>query len=333
MKRSRVTPVPILGNRGASNRPVAPISGSSSANIDSMPIEEKTAVIPSMGVSIGFLKSMKDIIKTLDPESGQITVSDVIEKYIKPWTEGSNLPLMEHFKKAYSLDLHPVLKVSYYSEYFSEATVFVSYARKYTFDGLVDALECFEQNNSSNGNNNNTLDDEDEAPTDANTLTIRKEKKIYFWIDILSINQFVRPDNKINLDLFSKLIGQIGETCLVAMPWNNPIPFKRTWCLFEILATQLSGATLTLQLSKTRHPKFLNLLADNYESAIKQLNLNIDVEFSEASSDHEKALLLDVFLKLDDGCHHANSIISQCVRHWAYCTAVRGVRTKMKTEK
>lgn len=291
--------------------------------------DSKTVVIPSFGVSIGFLKLVKELSTTQLKDSALITVNDFVEGCVKEWTEGSKVSLLEHMKKAYALEVHPALQVSYYSEYFAEATVYVSYARKYSLEGLVDALETFDRSfRDSRGADES---DEDEAGNVA--LTVRKEKKTYFWLDIFALSQFASfKEAKLSLDAVQKLIGKIGETCLVAMPYSNPLPFKRTWCLFEVLATYLSGSVLSIQLSKTRHPLFLAHLADDYEAAIKALNINIDVESSEAGDQHERMLILDVFQHQPDGWHQANSIITNSIRHWAYITAVRGVKSKMRRE-
>jgi tetratricopeptide (TPR) repeat protein len=297
---------------------------------------DKEAPMLTVGVSLAFLKTMKDIVKSSTSPGDQPTIDDVIEKFIKPWTEGAPISLAEHFKRKYSLDLHPVLKASFYSEYFAEATVFVSYARKYTFEGLVDALEHFAISRlhaAQHGLDDEDLDNENSA-AGTPSIKILAEKKLYFWIDILNVNQYVAfPDNKITMETFTKLIGKIGETCLVAMPWNNPLPFKRTWCLFELLATQMSGAALSIQLSKTRHPKYLEELADNYEVALSNLSVNIDVESSETSNEREKVILLDIFIRLEDGCHHANSVITDSIKKNAFHTAVRQIRAKLKREK
>eukprot|EP01032_Pedospumella_encystans_P022686 gene22686-25698_t len=255
--------------------------------------EEKPVLLPSVGVSITFLKIVRDIMKEGSPEAKLVTVADVVRKCMSEWTEGSKVSILEHIKRTYSLDLHPVLKASYYSEYFGEATVFVSYARKYSFEGLVDALDMFETTHYRNRENEEFENDEEDIAS-PNTITIRKEKKVFFWIDIFALNQFLSfEESKFSLDMFTRLISKIGETCLVCMPWSNPLPFKRSWCLFEILATHQAGATLTLQLSKTRHPKFLQMLSDDYEAAIKALNINIDVESSEAANEHEKIIIDD----------------------------------------
>jgi len=303
--------------------------GGGSANAKS---HDKGPLLPSVGVSIAFLKIIRDVVKNAMPDSELITVADIAHNCIKAWTEGSTTSLLDHIKRTYSLDLHPVLQASYYSEYFGEATVFVSYARKFSFDGLVDALELFEANNGPQREHTADLDREEDDQS-VGSLSVRKEKKIFFWIDIFTLNQFLSfEENKYTLDMFTTLIGKIGETCLVCMPWSNPLPFKRTWCLFEILATHMAGATLSVQLSKTRHPKFLQMLSDDYENAIKALNINIDVESSECHNEHEKIIIYDFFLRMEEGYHHANHTISNAIRHWAYTTAVRAVRTKIRLE-
>ena len=324
LRSNRVSPIKLSSKeRGATNKPI-PIAG--------MEVDKKTA-IPTFGVSIGFLKVVRTLAKQVLKDSALITVNDFVQDCMKEWLEDSSGSLLEYMKKTYALDLHPALQVSYYSEYFSEATIYVSYVRTYSLDGLIDALELFEHNQML-GICSTDIEKEEEDEIGTGTPQFQKDKKIYFWLDIFAVDQYVSfQDRKFGLDMYSSLIGRIGETCLVTMPYNNPLPFRRAWCLFEILTTHMAGATLHVQLSRTRHPRLLEALAENYEEALKSLNINIDVESSQASDEHEKVLLLDVFLKLQDGCHHANTMIADGIRHWAYVAAVRGVRAKMRQDK
>jgi tetratricopeptide (TPR) repeat protein len=340
MRSNRISPLKLPGNGrlgGATNRDETPVSSPVPAAAVVVPANhgnktvasDKAAHITSFGVSIGFLKLVRDLSKNVLKDSALITINDFVEGCVKEWTEGTQTALLDHLKKQYALDLHDALQVSFYSEYFAEATVYVSYARKYSLEGLVDTLELYDRQHSEGCG-----DDSDEEDTAGNVaLNVRKDRKVYFWLDIFAVNQFVSfQDAKLSLGAVQTLIGKIGETCLVTMPYSNPLPFKRTWCLYEVLATHLTGATLNVQLSKTRHPNFLTHLADNYEAAIKSLNINIDVEASEAADQHTRMLMLDVFQHQPDGWHQANSVIANSIRHWAHVTAVRGIKNKMRSE-
>jgi len=110
------------------------------------------------------------------------------------------------------------------------------------------------------------------------------KRTIYFWIDILSINQHVLFSD-IDYDLFkiSKLINFIGNTCAVTMTWKNPTNFKRLWCLAEMFMTYHTGAKLYLQYNDASHPELIDLLSIDYEQGIKSMNISIDVEHAENS--------------------------------------------------
>eukprot|EP00601_Ochromonadales_sp_CCMP2298_P001862 CAMPEP_0173175032 /NCGR_PEP_ID=MMETSP1141-20130122/3671_1 /TAXON_ID=483371 /ORGANISM="non described non described, Strain CCMP2298" /LENGTH=119 /DNA_ID=CAMNT_0014097199 /DNA_START=75 /DNA_END=430 /DNA_ORIENTATION=+ len=94
--------------------------------------------LPSFGVSLKLLQLVREVLRQAKA-SADITTAEVIEQYIKPWTESFDGSLADHMRTKYALDLHPQLQVSFHADYFSTASVFVCHAHAYSFHALVEA--------------------------------------------------------------------------------------------------------------------------------------------------------------------------------------------------
>ena len=79
------------------------------------------------------------------------------------------------------------------------ATVFVSHAWKYDFRMFVNAL----------------------------MTRFEKEPESLLWIDIFSHNQHNELSSDEWITNFEEHIKRINRTVMIAMPWQNPIPFTR----------------------------------------------------------------------------------------------------------
>ena len=61
-------------------------------------------------------------------------------------------------------------------------------------------------------------------------------KMVYFFTIPFSIGYYqVPPDWWFTT--FKVAVASIGHTVLVLMPWDDPIPLTRAWCIWEILST------------------------------------------------------------------------------------------------
>jgi hypothetical protein len=55
---------------------------------------------------------------------------------------------------------------------------------------------------------------------------------------------------------FRRSVKQIGRTVLVLQPWHEPLPLKRSWCLWEIFCTLDGGAELEVVLTPAQRRAF-----------------------------------------------------------------------------
>lgn len=188
-----------------------------------------------------------------------------------------------------------------------DATVFVSHAWKYVFVDVVEALR--------------------ELPEDA-----------YVWFDVFTVNQhasqLVPPDWWYTT--FKDAVAGIGHTALVLMPWKDPIPLTRAWCIWEILCTIDKGAAkLDIRLPAHEQKAFADFLMrsdDGPRDVIKAM-LEIDVERAQARNPEDLINILNAVRNCDGGASAVNKCIKDQMRSWileAGVAALEGLSTRSR---
>lgn len=109
----------------------------------------------------------------------------------------------------------------------------------------------------------------------------------YFYLDVFCVNPF--EASTLNSDdwalSFERSIGGIGHTLLVAIPALAPDALHRSWCLWELLCTLQTGASLTVATSQREAATLSNV--EHYYAAIHTLAA-IDSERAQATYEADK---------------------------------------------
>jgi tetratricopeptide (TPR) repeat protein len=69
-------------------------------------------------------------------------------------------------------------------------------------------------------------------------------------------------------DAFAQAVTRIGHTLLVLQPWHDPLPLKRSWCLWEIHSTLNGGKELQIVLSPAQRKAFQDSLVPEHSPAL-----------------------------------------------------------------
>lgn len=183
---------------------------------------------PKLGLKISAILDFVALIPS-DKLIG-MTTTQVCQEYILPLTSKSKDSYCEMLKKQKGG-----------SEKVGFATVFVSHAWKYLFSDVVDTLK-----NYFRGNRRDEL----------------------LWFDLFSNNQHLA----VNLDFdwwcgtFKSAIKDFGHFVLVLAPWQNPIPFTRAWCLFEIYCAISTDSSFNIAISPKENrfllSRFVQIMAN-----------------------------------------------------------------------
>lgn len=313
------TPVDSRRNSALNVLPSAPTSQKSNSQ------KAKTIPFPFYGVSMKLLRTLYQYIKSIDPDD-QMTTTDVSEQVIKPWTAAHRCSLVELFLSNHSNSPHPILQLNASESVSPTPTVFVSHAWKYKFSELISAISSFDRTHSRDItliNDYELLDPSEINKTggfdfnrSALTTAIGPTEN-YYWIDVCVNNQWEAPQLPYEWwsSTFLSAIGKIGNTCLVLSPWDDPIPLKRAWCLWEIVCTKTTHALFTIQFSPIERMKFQKILRVNFEYIMKAIS-GIDLESSEAWNPLDKEMIFDVVRHLEGGFQSVNMIIFDVLREW-----------------
>ena len=206
-----------------------------------------------------------------------LATKDVVEQHIKPMTK--SLSYVEaHQREAFV----------------GPATHFVSHVWGYDFRRMLEAVLELEGS---------------EAEPDS----------VFVWLDVLSVNQHKASDNAYDKDwwssTFKRAIGAFGRTVLVMMPWEDPAPLKRSWCLWEILSSLEGKATLDVRMHADEKERFAEALRTDYDS-IQMSMSKIDVAKAEAWSKEDQANILEAVKATEGGVNGVNAAILARMREW-----------------
>ncbi|XRB09944.1 kinesin light chain 3 [Pycnococcus provasolii] len=180
-----------------------------------------------------------------------------------------------------------------------DATVFVSHAWKYTFVDVVDALSSLSDN-------------------------------AYVWFDVFTVNQHasLQVPSDWWFTTFKEAVASIGHTVLVLMPWDDPIPLTRAWCIWEILSTiDDSKAKLEICLPAVEQKAFANFLVDEGADKVIVKMIGMDVQRAEAWKKDDRDAILNAVKKYRGGPSEVNKLIKDQMRSWVVESAVSALGT------
>ena len=225
------------------------------------------------------LRHLRDFAADIPPG---LTTTQVVEAFVKPATAGAGVSWCEHHAAdGGAADIAP-------------ATHFVSHSWRYAFSDLVDVVMQLE-------------------------ATEPESERVFVWVDILSVNQHrsgVYPEGWW-ATTFSRAVAEFGHTVLVLTPWDDPVPLKRSWCLWEILATLTGNARLDIRLPTAE----AKILEEKMSSArtfgqITDSIDRVDVAQAEAWSPDDQAMILNAVRASEGGIGGVNSRIVARMQQW-----------------
>jgi hypothetical protein len=180
-------------------------------------------IFPKHGVALPYLEECIAQCGGRDALDG-LTTTEMCEKFVKPVTARFKCSLLDLMREA----KHPHFR--------AQADVFISHAWKFRFLDVVSALQHH----------------------------FRDRPDIVIWFDLFSNNQHRASELPFEWwsTTFREAIQSFGYTVLVLAPWNDPIPLKRAWCLFEIYQTVSTGSKFEIAMSNVDTRRLLGVSAD-----------------------------------------------------------------------
>ena len=168
-----------------------------------------------------------------------------------------------------------------------DATVFISHAWRFSFVEFFKALKKHFQNSDA-----------------------------VLWIDIFSNNQHEASDHEFEWwsTTFKDAIDHFGNVVMVLSPWENPIPFTRAWCLFEIFSATVTNAKFDVAMTQEQETKFAQALLEDHQPYFELL-AKIDLRDSDAAYEEDKCQIFTVVEK-SCGFQRLNHLVCEYIRSW-----------------
>jgi hypothetical protein len=179
---------------------------------------DDTAAIRRQGVRFVLFKRIGQMVSESDTCFHNVGVS----KLILDWCQPHNCSLVELLERYHKEQPHPLLNLTYAEAVTDQATRFVSYVRRTSFHDIVGVLE-------SHGNEQN-------------------EEDVSFWFDLFLCNQLKSDDTPGDVwaRVFKENILRINHTIVILSPWERPLYFDRTWCIWEFYCSVLMNVNLAV---------------------------------------------------------------------------------------
>ncbi len=143
---------------------------------------------------------------------------------------------------------------------------------------------------------------------------------IFVWFSSFSNNQHLTPDLPFEwfTSTFMSAIEEFGHTVMVLAPWNDPIPFTRAWCLFEIYSTVATKSNFEVAMSEYEREGFIKSISNDSSLFYKML-ADIDVNKSQSWLPDDLARIKHV-AEAEVGLENLNFIVKDKMREWVEAT-------------
>ncbi|EGD81238.1 tetratricopeptide protein [Salpingoeca rosetta] len=249
------------------------------------------------GVSVEAIKTFfADLKKEFPDTYTEMTTEDACKQLVVPRTRQDNCAYVEQLRKQSP-------------EHVNKATVFVSHAWRYKIADVLNVLLEFAEEQASK---------EDSQP-------------VFFWFDLFMNNQNANVTANLPQEwwstTFKKSIANIGHVLLVLMPWRDPVPLTRAWCLWEIFCgISNEGTEVTIQLPKSEEQALEHTIYNDYKAVTDTL-VRVQAERADAFNPHDKHMIFTAIESWAGGFGAVNQAVKDQLRAWCLQKAVGAVET------
>jgi len=224
------------------------------------------------------LKVLEMLLK--EENAGSMNGEELREAFIWPRTRSSGCSYSEWLTQ--NPDTNSLV---------GEINIFISHAWKYKFEDLVSCIRQFEE-----------FDKE-----------LAHRRPFYYFIDYFAVNQHSPGQD---LGLLQNMIYKSEAVLLCLSPFNDPIPLKRSWCVFEMMHGIQSPTTkLLIALAGQEWERLKQALLEDFTVVIKAFT-NIDAEKAEASVLKDKENIARNIKEQLGGFAKVNEVVMHTIRTW-----------------
>ncbi|EGD80200.1 mbre TPR repeat protein [Salpingoeca rosetta] len=247
------------------------------------------------GVSVDAIKAFLADLKRQFPDThNEMTTADACKQLVVPRTHGASCAYVDLLRKQSP-------------ESVGKATVFVSHAWRYKIADVLNVLLEFAEEQA-------TKDD---------------SKPVFFWFDLFMNNQNANVTANLPQEwwstTFKESIANIGRVLLVLMPWQDPVPLTRAWCLWEIFCgISNEGTEVDIRLPNSEQQALEGAICENYKAVTDTL-VRVQAERAEAFNPHDKDMIFNAIESWAGGFGAVNQAVKDQLRAWCLDNAEAAV--------
>ena len=264
--------------------------------------------LPALGVSRECLRSFREAHAEL---LKGMKASDAWSKLLQPIAKVHGRPIAAAIHSTEGSSRHSSASLSESSTsiapeaveaprgFAAPATVFACFAEDTLFMDVLEGLEAFAAERVGRG-----------------------EAEPYFWVRSFCADPEHEPPERMPPlwveKVFPDALEKIGHTCIILTPWEEPLPLRSSWCLYEMLCTVLRKKEVTVQLPPTYVADFERALhADPARVMSAVHRLKVDVEGGAKHCPH-RGTILTALQSIATGTRTSelNGKITRSLRKW-----------------
>ena len=241
---------------------------------------KKIDEFPLYGVEVSVIERMVKESPTWI--EGMMTTADVVMEVVK-MTEGKKESLLEYV-------IRKEIEKGFKKEELmrKQAMVFVSHAWKYTFKSLYDSIHQYKKSHFPN-------------------------EPLFLWLDIFIINQHAEHQKNLPPEFFKTTfhtaIETIGRVALIADKVNDPMPLKRSWCVWEVYgAAKSSNVKLDVVVMPEEVERFRQGVFNDEDWVFISVFGNINIAKAEAFKKEDHLMIINAVKKIG-----INEVQDSCV--------------------
>ncbi|KAJ3241343.1 Kinesin light chain 3 [Chytriomyces hyalinus] len=234
----------------------------------------------TLGLPLSFVK---DFIKRSGGSDAfkNLTTTDVCQKIVQPLTAHTRRSVVD------------TLIIEGRSDVVSEAKWFVSHAWKYQFLDVIDALTDFAAKKAIPSN------------------------EFIIWFDLFSNSQHETANKPFEWweNTFMSAIKKMGQVVMVLIPWSDPVPLTRAWCIFEIYSTVKTGSVFDVAMPSYDQVGLIAALRSNPRE-LYDLIAKFESRNAEATNPVDKDRIFQVIAETV-GFNTLDTMVLDVFRGWA----------------
>jgi tetratricopeptide (TPR) repeat protein len=119
---------------------------------------------------------------------------------------------------------------------------------------------------------------------------------------------------------FKSSIQEIGRTIMPLSPWNDPLPFTRAWCIYEVHCTADADNKFEIAMGERDRKQFLKDIRNDPQHGINQMLATIQAEKSQCFGEDDRKRIFSV-IRETVGFTKINSMVFEQYRDWVISVA------------